>query len=1040
MLRFQNIKPARRLAVILTDTAHRLDVQPRYALTRLDLAELDPDDAALIGDDQQGFGFVLDDRADNLAIRLLPETPDFGAEIDVQATISDGALREGYTIACNPESNKVDQVLIHFSSVREAEPEWMRDGGAAISTAQRLDADEQRSLGLPGSGETWRLRFRTPIDQRFVVSAQRSSPLGDQLSLSLASLPEATSQRGTVTVKSQSDVAFSLRHQRLRAIPPALHEPGGVDRVLGSFAFDPLDEAQRDSALELVRRNDQRLPAWIWNCTGNTWLPLAGPIRHSAQLTIETAGRASIQLQMAELVGEPRVLIDGRHEDRITFESKQSRLTIPLPSDRRDCCVLVEWAAPSVRPGPLMNAAIQPPEADVPVLARRWTLWLPPGYNLLDPPSKWGLAGKEHARWHERLFGGLARTQDQETFEPWLAHDWTLLGRQLSGSKGCLDAAEAFLAQLDVSDPTRSWSTRIDEAWSEAAAADQPLLVDFTALDRLGIQAHTTQQREQSIPATGKADHDLVVLAHHSASILTSQYRAAEVVDSSIASSFDRAFPLSDVLAEQMAKGNELTPFGDLISLEAWRSTSRIGPTTRASDIDDLDLTVTRWSPYSVELPEAQTLQLTIIRQPFVVALGYAALLITAGAAWLCARRPPLVRLAILGAAAIFALLVPETWIPLGSGVFLGLALGFASHWIARHVLKTPESFGAIVPSAAPTRAIPAAVLCIAMLIASQLGAVEPLESENANTPIFDILIPTDTQTEPRGKQIYVPEPFYKELIRITPRAKVDDAQWLITQARYESPRAENRLANGAVWIARYSLDVFGSSRVRVPLGRSGAHLLPQGAKLDEKPLQFELDEVNNEMVFDVTNAGSYKMRVEFVPIPPQGEGAPLIDFSIPAIPNSRLVLAPLPGIMRPVVNGYGMVAAPSDGNALICDLGPADKITIRNTEAAQMPQSAEFEATEMLWLNAGPGSLTLQGRWHVNVGRGTVRQLILELDPAAHLLPPDDASVISRVRPMSDGKHVQLEFREPVDDSIVFDLSFVLEPSAAPGRVTWPR
>ena len=272
-------------------------------------------------------------------------------------------------------------------------------------------------------------------------------------------------------------------------------------------------------------------------------------------------------------------------------------------------------------------------------------------------------------------FGGLARTQDQETFEPWLAHDWTLLGRRLSGSKGRLDAAEAFFAQLDVSDPTRSWSTRIDEAWSKAAAVDQPLLVDFTALDRSGIQAKTTQQREQSVPTTGTAAHDLVILVHHSASILTSRYRAAEVLDSSIASSFDRAFPMSDVLAKQMAEGSELTPFGDLISLEAWRSTPSIGPTTRTSDVDDLDLRLTRWTPYSFELPEAQELQLIIIRRPFLVALGYAALLIAAGGAWICARRPPLVRLAVLGAAAIFALLVPEIWIPLGSGVFLGLAL-----------------------------------------------------------------------------------------------------------------------------------------------------------------------------------------------------------------------------------------------------------------------------------------------------------------------------------------------------------------------------
>ncbi len=169
VLTFPGIKPARRLAVLHTDTAHRLDVQPEYAVARLDLAGLDAADAALLGDEQPGFGFVLDDRADDLEIRLVPETPEFSADIDVQGTIFDGRLREDYTIACNPESNKVDQVLVHFSSARESEPEWTLNGETVIAATQKLDVDEQRRIGLSGSGDTWRLRFRAPTDQRFVL-------------------------------------------------------------------------------------------------------------------------------------------------------------------------------------------------------------------------------------------------------------------------------------------------------------------------------------------------------------------------------------------------------------------------------------------------------------------------------------------------------------------------------------------------------------------------------------------------------------------------------------------------------------------------------------------------------------------------------------------------------------------------------------------------------------------------------------------------------------------------------------------------------
>ncbi len=507
------------------------------------------------------------------------------------------------------------------------------------------------------------------------------------------------------------------------------------------------------------------------------------------------------------------------------------------------------------------------------------------------------------------------------------------------------------------------------------------------------------------------------------------------MLDSSIASSADRAFPITDALAEQLAEG---TPFGELISLEAWIASKELDATTRALDAAQLDLNVTRWTPHGIELPEAESLQLVSIHRPFVVAVGYSALLIAAGGAWLCALRPPLVRLAMLGSAAIFGLLVPEPLIPLGSGIFLGLALGFTSYWVARRASRKRRSFGANFPAVAPVSAVPTAVFLIASLLASQLSAVEQQATENANPPIFDVLFPSDNQTELRGKRVYIPEQFYKELLRVTSRTKASDVECLITQARYESPRAGNRGANGAVWTARYSVDAFGRSRVRLPLGRSGAHLVPQGATLDEKPLQFERDESNGDMIFDLPKAGSYELRVEFVAMP-QAEGAPLIEFSIPAIPDSRLLLGPLSGISRPLVNGYGVTTPPTDGDRSICNLGPADKVTIRNSEAAQVQQSAEFEATEMIWLRAGPGSLTLQGRWEVNVARGTVRRLVLELDPAAHLLPPNESSVISSIRQVDD-QRVQLEFREPVDDSVVFDLSFVLEPPATPGRIAWPH
>jgi hypothetical protein len=375
---------------------------------------------------------------------------------------------------------------------------------------------------------------------------------------------------------------------------------------------------------------------------------------------------------------------------------------------------------------------------------------------------------------------------------------------------------------------------------------------------------------------------------------------------------------------------------------------------------------------------------------------------------------------------------------PLGSGIFLGLALGFAAHWLIDRTLHRPTPTPAGAPKQDSARVTPIAVFLIASLLGMQLRALAQDAADNGRNPTFGVLIPSDTEPETRDKHVYVPEPLYKELIRRTSQRSHDRGHWLITQARYESPSPENAAPSGRVWTAHFLIETFSNAQVRLPLGQSGANLVPQGATLDDKPLQFEWDERLKVMVVDLPRPGKYKIAVEFIPTRRDG-GVPSYDFSIPAVPDSRLDVHSLPGISRPDVSAFGMIT-PQDDSGLRCEIGPSDRITLRNSQAGAEATPAEFQATEMYWLRAAPGALMLEGRFQLTVDRGIVKHVVLQLDPSVHLLPPDETSNIAAVKWQNDGRSVRLVFREPVDESTSFDLSFVLQPPSMPARLAWPR
>ena len=124
------------------------------------------------------------------------------------------------------------------------------------------------------SAEVWEIPLRRPRRAPFEIAATRETTGTGAQPLSLASLPEAGSQRGTLVIRALGSKVLQIENRRLEPIPPESPTP---DRILqtiqGAYRYDPpQDTASGPEAAICVtaaerpatpRRMDLDIPARI---------------------------------------------------------------------------------------------------------------------------------------------------------------------------------------------------------------------------------------------------------------------------------------------------------------------------------------------------------------------------------------------------------------------------------------------------------------------------------------------------------------------------------------------------------------------------------------------------------------------------------------------------------------------------------------------------------------------------------------------------------------------------------------------------------
>ncbi len=325
-----------------------------------------------------------------------------------------------------------------------------------------------RAEGLFWQEGTVALLIPTPLVAERVVPlgcaqtgvAPLSPPrLGESLQFQ-AFEPEATvelrlARRASDALSNSTATPATLPNDAVT--PPS---PATPHRTTETVASSSTPESAKD--LDAVPRAPDDLgtvagKTWAWNCHLESWFHVDGTALHQVAYSLHVGGGRPLRVALpagAALGAIRGVWIDGEPAAWQSIASATGDgVVVNLPADRPALRAVIQWTASGPRMGTAGKWTPPLPDADVAVLAKQWTAWLPPGYERFDAQRTWS----------RRLFGPLGRGADADRFDPLLADDWKTLWSALRPGK-------TNLAATAENGDTPGWTAwRIDLSGGAAA-------------------------------------------------------------------------------------------------------------------------------------------------------------------------------------------------------------------------------------------------------------------------------------------------------------------------------------------------------------------------------------------------------------------------------------------------------------------------------------------------------------------------------------------------------------------------------------------
>lgn len=419
-LEFLNVLGQRHLLAMRTVEPYRLKLEGTDQLTRVLPGTLQPAEQRLFLQPPGEILLQTDAGAKRLKVSLATPKPSYSATLAVEATLTERTLAESYRLRIVPDDAHIDRLRVHFSVPRAESPTWsIGNRGDDPHSTRRLSATEQAAAGLDTQGETWEIAFATPKASPFEIGAARVSDWAGTQPISLAGVPQADRQQGSLIIRATKGRTVRATDARLDCLPIPQEPYEKQNTAIAAYRYDPATDATNaaDAAVTVTVEPTGLPLAWAWSCLLQTRYEADGTTRHTAIYRVESAGKPNLILRMPLGAVDCRTLVVYPGSSPATWRraaAPDRRILLDLPPGQRFPVVAVHFAMPAGRSETLDVIDAPLPAIDAPVLSQNWRVWLPPGYGIAEPRQ---LGGNLRLTWPRRLFGPLAPTADSKLWD-----------------------------------------------------------------------------------------------------------------------------------------------------------------------------------------------------------------------------------------------------------------------------------------------------------------------------------------------------------------------------------------------------------------------------------------------------------------------------------------------------------------------------------------------------------------------------------------------------------------------------------------------
>ena len=1029
--------------------AAQLDLTDRQLRSSVDASTFNVPRILMIGGSSVpllGNAYPLDSRTQDIRFELELMRPNYTVEILGNIYIDNNELRPTFRIRCTPIDSAVSRVFVHFTPTGEENAleqwDWSLVGDSRPLRVYRSSSDELRAL-LPTAeqqnwsedlehGEIWEIRFDELRTTPFELSAVSLIPLADTITIPLASVPLASTQRGELTIESLQHFDYRIVGARLDSIPIA---PAAWDRyqsIRAAFRYNPQEEPRRSRHFPLMLQRltpEERVDtAWVWSLRLDSQHEPEGTVQNRALFLVENQGKDTLQIVLPDGINVADVFAIWQDSQQIPWQYDEERRTIgvALPAGQRFVSIAVEYTyqdLPLVRQRKLRPLH---PATDIPILSGSWIAWFPPEFDVslrhvsgsapAQPANHFTLSrALDHllsgtyrlflgSMWDDALHGEQRRLEAETAAQYFFAEIADAFQRtpvatwgDLVGNDGILSAVRSRLAN----DNTRR-------------VIDTRLLIDRQALTFLGITpatpveavgiVHEENVREKLFENTGL----MLLIATRTRTDGIKEYVFALTTPMTL--SLNRQF--QPIPAGHCVRAVPFEIFDSTSQSSQWILASRwLSETTLSSIPWSISTQVMQrtaltsdWNAYELPINIEQPLYI-VHRQKFA-ALQWIAFL---AVVLITSRKPfssPIVLLALLIVFELIARLIATCYVGIPSGAFLGVLVSFAFVLIRSHVNPSEpppeypsrhdstECSVSFVQTPLPLRSV---LLCglltvLAGLCASVSAQTLPVQiQDSSRQEPHRVFYPTDSEGQVVGQEVLVPLEFLRILHQ---HVGADDSatvpRWNIIRAVYQGSlirSSSGHLESSDDFKAIYDIYLDSPSAI-ITLPNLPA---VQGRALwNNRPIQpiWSDDAQNDTLSFAIENEmpGRHTLEIALSPqAAAQSDGETFqIAFAIPRVPDSTLRLNVSPDTPPvSVPNALGAVTANTSLlPVVIAELGPTQQLLLSWVDDPNRNGALVSEVEQFFRIWVRPAQIELETLFRFRIDSGTARHLTIQTDP----------------------------------------------------------